>query len=76
MQLCDVPGSELQKMYNNKLYLWQSDALQSLSLLWNKTGEFHSQIIVWISLHEVKKKVFGLIRTHIRMLKLLTFFKN
>ena len=31
MQLCDVPDSELQNMYNNKQYLWwQSDSLQSL----------------------------------------------
>jgi len=47
----------------------------SHSELWNKTDEFHSQIVVWSSLHEANKKFFGLIRTHIRMFKPLNFFK-
>ena len=41
--------------------------------LWNKTVEFHSQIIVWCSLHEVNKELFGLIRTHIHIYKLVNF---
>ena len=58
MQLCDVPGSELQKMYSNKQYLWKSDSLQSPPF--KKTGEIRSQII-GSSLREMKEKVFGLI---------------